>query len=191
MENLPLMLFRRHKSSCSKGYPKEFRIYRDDSRKGVKQDCSCSIYAEGTLIKDGRKNYLRPKSTGKVEWNEASVVAADWVSWGGTIPPVASEPSPQYELRTLVDAIEQFYSTQRQNGFEDRISQYRHLLDLRLIPFAAAKHIEFIQQMDNAEIWGQFRQTWKNENPYKNRTPPDDAKKLVVPLGRNHCCPRR
>ncbi len=115
-------------------------------------------------------------------WEEATAVASNWAKWGGITPPIAIKFEPKYELRTIAEAIEQFNSTQKSNGCDsDRLVQYGHLLDLRLIPFAASKRIEFIQQMDNAEIWGQFRQTWKNENPHKNRTPkPEEANKVVL-----------
>jgi|ERR1035437_52875 hypothetical protein len=71
-----LKLFRRHENSCSgdgktidpvngrsKPYEKEFRIYEEDTirrkRRPVVADCSCTIYAEGTLYKKGVKMYLR------------------------------------------------------------------------------------------------------------------------------------
>src|SRR6266478_203245 len=48
-----------------------------------------------------------------------------------------------------------------------RISQ---LLVLRLIPFVESqKTLNFIQDMDNPDIWIDFKATWKNENPFRNR----------------------
>jgi len=89
-----LKLFRRHESSCSgdrktidsangrsKPYEKEFRIYEEDTikrkRRPAVTDCSCTIYAEGTLYKKGVKVYLRPKSTGTRTWEDAKKVRGE------------------------------------------------------------------------------------------------------------------
>jgi hypothetical protein len=60
---------------AGKPHAKDFRIYREDTikRKGkpTVHDCACSIYAEGTLYPKGVKTYLRPKNTGRRDWDEA------------------------------------------------------------------------------------------------------------------------
>ncbi|MGA2134915.1 MAG: hypothetical protein ABSH50_21735 [Bryobacteraceae bacterium] len=53
MPPVNLKLFRRHTSSCTGTYPKDFRIYEEDTIKRKRRravvDCSCTIYTEGTL----------------------------------------------------------------------------------------------------------------------------------------------
>lgn len=184
-----LKLFRRHESSCSgdgktidpvngrsKPYEKEFRIYEEDTikrkRRPVVADCSCTIYAEGTLQKKGVKMYLRPKSTGSRTWENAKKVREKWIEWGGTEPPV-EQVNPADELVTIPNAVGRFLTTKKnQPGVgEERLADVRHLVELRLIPFAESKRITFIQEMDNADIWANFRDSWKNLNPLHNRKP--------------------
>ena len=66
--------------------------------------------------------------------------------------------------------------------------QLEHLLELRLIPFAAAQRITVIQEMDGAEIWGQFRRSWKNENPHRNRPVANPESAAAIPLGKGTVC---
>lgn len=181
-----ISLFRRHEAACSEAHPKDLRVYEDDSLKNTgKAQCRCPIYAEGTLRKDGVSRYVRPTSTRTREWSKARKVVADWTTWGSTEPPVQVRQEPEYQLRSVEEAVEQYFATLEANGISDgRLQQLRQLLENRLIPYAASVPLKFIQQMDCAEAWGGFRLSWKNENPTKNRKPrPEDAGK-VVKLGR-------
>jgi integrase len=171
-----LKLFRRHESYCSEEYPKDFRIYEEDTikrkRRNAVVDCSCTIYAEGTLFNNGVKMYLRPKSTGTRTWEEARNVRKNWIEWGDTQPP-AEHVNPADELVTVPQAAARFLTTKKnQPGVGDeRLADVKRLVELRLVPFAESKRITFIQEMDNANVWADFRNSWKNLNPLHNRKP--------------------
>jgi integrase len=204
MGHASLKLFRRHENTCTgdgksidrstgrlKPYPKEFRIYEHDAikRKGRSAviDCSCAIYAEGTLRKNGVKAYLRPKSTGARTWEEAKKVTAKWIEWGGAEAPVPNVDAAD-ELVTVPQAVHEFIQLKRnQPGVgEERLSDVNRVVELRLIPFAASRRITFIQEMDNARIWGEFRNSWRNLNPLHNRKPSlGEDPKDDQPLGTN------
>ena len=176
MTPVSLKLFRRHEGSCTGEYQKDFRIYEEDTRKrrgrATVADCSCTIYAEGTLYKNSVKEYLRPKSTGTRSWEDARKVRENWIAWGGPEPPV-EHVNPADELVTVPAAVERFLTTKKNqpNVGNERLADVKRLVELRLIPFAESKRITFIQEMDNAQIWGDFRNSWKNLNPLHNRKP--------------------
>src|ERR1039457_3465625 len=104
MTQANLKLFRRHEASCTAKHPKDYRVYQWmlEKQKGRRAtvDCSCTIYAEGTLIRCGIKNYVRPKSTDKRTWVEAELVKQTWLKWGDTQPPADIKPTD--ETRELV-----------------------------------------------------------------------------------------
>jgi integrase len=170
-----LILFRRHDRACTEGYRKDARVFESDSLAATKKpQCKCPIYAEGTLRRDGNKKYIKQKNTGKNAWNEARRAIDNWIEWFGTEPPRGrpADSKPVYALVTVDQAIESFYMHCRGRADEcstARIDQYEQLLTLRFKPFAESKKIEFIQEMDNAKIWAEFRASWKNENPNRNR----------------------
>jgi len=171
-----LKLFRRHESSCTGAYSKDFRIYEEDTIKRKRReavvDCSCTIYTEGTLYNKNVKIYLRPKSTGTRTWEDARKVRENWIDWGGTEPPVA-HVNPVDELVAVPKAVQRFLTTKKnQPGVgPERLADVKRLVELRLIPFAESKRITFIQEMDNAGVWADFRDSWKNLNPLHNRKP--------------------
>lgn len=188
-----LKLFRRHESTCSgngrKPYQKEFRIYEGDTekRKGKPAvvDCSCSIYAEGTLYRKGVKVYLRPKNTGKRTWEEAKEIRERWLEWGGTEPP-AQYQNPADELVPVATAVSRFMAVKTNQGIGgERLRDIERLLELRLVPFAEAHGITFIQQMDNAQVWADFRDSWTNLNPLHNKKPKAGESIPSAPLGKN------
>src|ERR1035438_73442 len=172
MEAPRLKLFRRHSADCDHKppYPKEFRIYEADvqKRKGQKpvEDCNCVISAEGTLVKpDGRKEYLRPKATGQHTWTGAHQVADQWQQWGGTQSPVEEYTNPVEELVTMEAAANEFPGVKaNQKVSEDTVNSNESLVNDRLLPFAFNKGITHIQQMDNAQIWSDFRSSWTSHH---------------------------
>jgi integrase len=198
-----LKLFRRHESTCTGDgktidpatarpvpYEKEFRIYEEDTvkRKGRRAvvDCSCTIYAEGTLYRNGAKRYQRPKSTATRKWEDARKVRENWIAWGGTEPPV-EHTNRAAELVTVAKAVDEFLTVKsNQPGVgAERLADVKHVVQLRLIPFAESKRITFIQEMDYARIWGEFRSSWKNLNPLHNRKPRNAERLEDKPLKTN------
>jgi len=149
-------------------------------------DCSCTIYAEGTLNRNGVKKYLRPTSTATRTWKDARKIRDEWIEWGSTKPPV-NLVSGSGELVTVPNAVQEFLTVKRnQPGVgPERLADVGQLVELRLLPFAKLKGIVFIQEMDNARIWGEFRNSWKNLNPLHNRKLRPGEKILDRPLKQN------
>src|SRR5438876_866593 len=86
-----LKLFRRHDSNCA----------------GSDGNGNCTISAEGRLLKT--KLYVRPKSTGQREWDEARKVADQWGEWGGTTQPNVVVPVEAGPVRIpVVESIQRF-----------------------------------------------------------------------------------
>lgn len=103
--------------------------------------------------------------------------------------------SPEYQLKMIAEAVQHFLEVKgAQNTSTETLRQFRQLLERRLLPFAKSKTIRYIQQMDNAQIWGEFRSSWRNLNPLRNRRPksgqaveagpvaPNTARRLVEQL---------
>ena len=135
IRSLSLKVFRRHSSRCERHYQKEDRLYEYDSPKLTgRAQCSCTVYAEG-MLPDGR--YQRPRSTGAQTFDRARV---EIQAWAGLAAPPAGASNSGYQLCTVAQAIEEFLGTCRARGLSPgRMLQLEHLLELRLIPFAAAQ----------------------------------------------------
>ena len=168
-----LKLFRRHEASCTQEYAKDFRVYEwmTQKQKGKKAtaDCSCTIYAEGTLFRSGIKNYIRPKTTDKRTWDEAETVKANWLKWGDTQPPADVKPEDEAGTLVTVQAAVNAYLDKKQMQLESgelqkqRYDDVERFLQHRLIPFATiTKRFQFLGEMDNETVWTDFRKSWKN-----------------------------
>jgi integrase len=169
-----LKLFRRHEASCTQEYGKEFRVYQWmlEKQKGKKAtaDCSCTIYAEGTLVKNSARNYIRPKSTDKRVWSEAETVKANWLKWGDTRPPAdavpdGAEAGTLVTIQAAVNAFRSMKENQIASGAikKDRFNDVERFLDGRLVPFATITHrYRYINEMDNDTVWANFAKSWKN-----------------------------
>ena len=171
---MALKLFRRHSAQCENKYKKDFRIYEHDSERATKRkQCSCMISAEGTTTKG---NWLNQKSTKLNDWKQARVVADAWEAdadreAGALVPVVEVEKIESMPVRA---AIEDFTALKKKNGTDaPRMAQYRAVLDTRLLEFTAKRGIVYIEEMDNAQIWSDFRLSWKNKNPFHNRKMPE------------------
>jgi len=180
-------MFRRHEAGCAHGYPKDLRVCESDSAKTTgRRQCGCSIYAEGTLRHGTGKRYLRPKSTGERDWNEARKVVAEWEQSGEPSLPLPAPAEPAYQLETVAEAVRHFLEAkQGQNTSPENLGQFRQLLELRLIPFANSKGIRYIQQMDSAQVWSEFRNSWRNLNPLRNKRPQPDQAVEALPVSPN------
>lgn len=177
-----LKLFRRHEKTCIQGHEKEFRVYQWmlEKQKGKKAtvDCSCTIYAEGTLVNGGSKNYIRPHSTDKRLWDEAETVRANWLKWGDTKPPAVAEPEDEAGTLVTVQAAVKAFLVVKDNQLDGgTIKKPRHddvkrFLNHRLIPYATiTKRFQFIGEMDNETVWAEFRKSWKNRRHHTLNDP--------------------
>jgi integrase len=159
-----LTLFRRHERKCKCGYPKELRLFEYDSTKATgKRQCTCPVSAEGTIRLTGQ--FLKSKATGVREFADAHQVAAMWQEWGGTEPPAKVV---QADAQQLEEAIERFLTKKRGENISD-VTQHVQLLQLRLMPFAQRRGLKWIYQLDSKSVIEDFRNSWRNENPLKNR----------------------
>ncbi len=155
-------------------------MYEHDSPKTThKAQCNCPIYAEGKL-ENG--TYVRPKGTGQRSWDLARNETAKWET--ADRPPAPAPPQEaEYNLVPVSDAVTAFYANIRENGAsKERMVSLEHLFTLRLVPFSKEHGIQYVQEMDNAQIWKTFRQSWRNLNPHKNRRPAPGQENLDKPL---------
>jgi hypothetical protein len=98
-----LNLYRRHRQECEAGHLLESRSGEFDERKKGWKRCACFIFASGTLGGKFKRRY-----TGKSEWTEAKIVAAQWEAqgrWGGEIPPTPPTPASAPRCVTIEQAI--------------------------------------------------------------------------------------
>jgi integrase len=167
-----LKLFRRHSTQCTQGYPKDLRITEADTLKATgRRQCSCTIVAQGTLPNG---NFLKHPSTGETSWTEAHKVGDLWWQWGDITPPadVVREirQAENSKSKLLSEALEDWI-TAKQVENPNGIAVHRHhkQLQCRMVAFAAVNGFEYVQQMDSAEPWQKFRESWSNENPLHNK----------------------
>ncbi|MBV8828908.1 MAG: hypothetical protein JO108_06725 [Acidobacteriaceae bacterium] len=113
--------------------------------------CTCAVYAEGKLPRGG---YQRPKSTAVTHFRAGAPNGpAQGCGTGRAVAKATSGIAAHRRRcgRGLHPGVPGTSVT------SERMLQFEHLLELRLIPFVATKRIEYIQEIYNAEIWGQFR----------------------------------
>lgn len=168
-----LKIFRRHEASCTAKHPKDFRVYQwmTEKQKGrtATADCACTVYAEGTLFRNGIKNYVRPRSTDKRTWSEAEAVKANWLKWGDTQPPADTKPEDEVGTLVTIQAAVNAYLGRKQTQLasgelkQQRYVDVERFLLRRLIPFGTVtKRFQYIQEMDNETVWQDFNKSWKN-----------------------------
>jgi hypothetical protein len=95
---MALNIYRRHGSNCPGGRPLHTMSYEaDENRRGWK-NCSCPIYASGTL-----QRVFKRKNTERRTWDEAKAVVSIWEtaeSWEANAP----APAPQEAARVAPEA---------------------------------------------------------------------------------------
>jgi integrase len=162
---MPLTLYRRHSKSCSKGYPQNRRIHFPGTKKQRADDCECPIAAEGKL---GPKVFLTNKAAGTNNWIEAQDTADQWEQWGQTTEPEgvnAENPSVRYAVESFMQSV----GTTGRNIEKTSASQYRLLLEQRLLPWCELKSYTLLREFDSLDVTTKFLESWCNLNPTKNR----------------------
>jgi integrase len=110
---LPLNLYRRHRQECEAGHPEELRSGEFEERKKGWKRCSCHIFASGTLAGKFKRRY-----TGRTDWLEARVVAAEWEAAGNwdsePAPPLPSPVSEEKPATTIEQAIRIFLAERKE-----------------------------------------------------------------------------
>jgi site-specific recombinase XerD len=164
MTVMPLTLYRRHVRDCAKNYPQNQRLFYPATKAQRSADCQCPINAEGKLGED----FLTNKSLRTGEWDEALDIANQWEEWGQTMAPTDTDD----ENRTVVYAVESFLQSVGPNGRnidESSLSQYKVLLEQRILPYCESKGYRLIREFDSLDVTTKFVESWRNLNPTKNR----------------------
>lgn len=169
-----LKLFRRHIKDCSKGYPKDLRIFEHDSLKATgKAQCSCTIVAQGSLANG---TFLKHQSTAENVWSKAKETVKLWCDWGGVTPPAelvaaVQQEQTNHQAKPIDDAVEAFLTKKENENLSSTIhDHHRQLLRGRFVPFCKNRYA-YIQQLDGPEAWAEFRESWINLNPLHNHRP--------------------
>lgn len=113
-------------------------------------------------------------------------MAAQWEQSGTRSFSAPALASPPYQLKTVDEAVQHFLEVKRaQNTSDETLRQFRQFLEKRLLPFSNSKATRYIQQLDNAQIWGEFRSSWRNLNPLRNRRPKPGQVIEALPIAPN------
>lgn len=163
---MSLTLYRRHTSKCSQGRSRHERSYESDElRRGFKK-CQCPIQFEGKIKGVG---FVR-KSTEKISWEEAKLLAGSWDAAGTQPvpvpePPPASEPGPagpkKDEPVTIGRAAAEFLADiEARQMDESTRRKYRTMLK-QLRAYADELGFRYLNQFSVEELT-KFRATWKD-----------------------------
>jgi integrase len=176
---MPLVIYRRHTKSCTKGYPQNHRIFPPRTAADRRADCHCPIVASGTLRLEQRR--IKHLSFDSNAWDAALATAALWERWGAITNP---NPAAANATITLADAAHRFLVLKGPHGENIGrfgIRKYRIMLEQRIAPWCAEHGITFITGFDDPTTVTVCFLSFKNLNPHRNkRGQPQPA--LPVPL---------
>ena len=180
MAHHSLTLYRRHTSTCAHRFKKDHRVHERD-----RKQCGCPIQAQGIL---GSGIKVRNASTGTNSFSEAHQIANLWEEWGSSEPPAdvlrqRVRDAEASKATTVQDAVESFLTKKRNERKDADLTQSQQLLTLRLLPWCEAKGFKWIQELDSKGTIAEFRHSWKNENPTKNRKLAEGEAIPSIPLG--------
>jgi integrase len=154
---MPLNLYRRHQGKCEANRPLDSRSGEVDERKKGWKRCGCFIFASGNL-----SGTFKRKFTGRISWDEAKAVAAEWEkarSWDGEIPlPPAPLPEPAPSRATIERAVKVFLDELRESIAPATHKKYRLLLT-KFKEFSTARGYVMIDQWEPTDI-REFRTSW-------------------------------
>jgi integrase len=172
---MALKLYRRHRQSCLRRYPKENRIYPPQTKTDRAKDCDCTIHVEGSLPGG---DYLTNKATGANDWKLAQDIANKWTVWDATTPPVKIEPDDptiEYVVKSFMSSI----GPDGNNVEPSTIHKFGILLDHRMKSFIQQKGYTRIRQLDSMDVVTKLTESFRNLNPHHNKKGLADVK---VPL---------
>ena len=161
---MPLNLYRRHRQDCTAGHREDLCSSDLQERSKKWKRCDCQIFAAGTLAKQFRR-----RRTGRIDWDEAKAIAADWEAsgrWEGEEPaatvsaPVAtvSAPAEKPEGVTLARAIQDFLAEHERDSAVNTVRRYRRLIE-KLKSYCAEKGYVMLHQIGPVDL-REFRSTW-------------------------------
>lgn len=148
-------LYRRHRKECKAGHSVESRSGEFDERRKSWKKCACLIFISGTLA-----GVFRRKSTGKINWDEARAVAAEWEkagSWTGEFKePVPAAPVP--DGRITIDRAIQGFIAEYQGHAANTRKTYR-LQMAKLKAFSDSRGYIMLDQWGPVDV-REFRASW-------------------------------
>lgn len=152
-----LTLYRRHAKACVKGYPQAQRIFRPQTPKEAKADCTCPLVVDGSLANaPGR---IRGISTETNVWNDAEHIKTQWEAWGQFTDPhptVVGDP-------TIEEATGKFLEDAASKNLETATYQdFAQHFRLRLKPFCAAHRVSHVRFFENVRLVRDCIGSWRN-----------------------------
>ena len=167
---MALHLYRRHyrkTGKCLGGHPPDSRSYEPEELRRKRKKCLCPIYADGTL-----GEIFKRRNTGKLTWDEAKVVAAEWEAagrWDGTAeatglvaaptPPVVEPPKPTRPTATIESAFKSYLANRASREIADStMAKYKTLVK-QLGEFTAHRGYMMIDQIQITDM-DEFYTQW-------------------------------
>jgi integrase len=176
---MPLLVYRRHKKSCTKGYDQNYRVYLPRTAKDRRADCECPIVASGSLRRE--RSRIQHVSTETNQWDQAIATAERWEQWEAlTNPSAAEEPERAPTFDQAADRYLALKGPQGENIGSSALRKYQVMLRDRIKPFCRERGIEFITALDNAATVTECFLSFNNLNPNRNRR---GQPSTVRPLG--------
>lgn len=161
---MPLTAYRRHTTSCIKGYGQNTRIFFPSTNALRKLDCECPIAVEGKL----GNQLLTNRSTKKTTWEEALAIVDQWEEWGDTQCPEADQqenPTVEYAMKRFLTSI----GPTGRNIEESSQRQYKVLINQRLLPWCKSKQYTLLREFDSLDTTTKFTESWVNLNPTRGK----------------------
>jgi integrase len=161
---MALNLYRRHGSHCVGGRALHAMTYEADELRRTWKNCSCPIYASGTI--NGR---FKRKNTERTSWDEAKPVVRAWEdsgSWDGPVKfetpaaPVHDAPATSLERITIADAIAAFLAIREGSKIAPSTLRKYRTFCKQLRAFGDEKGYAMLDQFTAADV-DVFYATWK------------------------------
>jgi integrase len=156
-------MYRRHRQLCKGDHPHNSRSSEYDERKKAWRKCECPIFISGSL-----NGTFRRHNSGKWQWNDARVIAAQFetaASWITRISqPVPASPTHGPKHTTIPDAIKAFLGEREEVFAPNTYRKNRFVLN-SLQAFAANKGYVLLGQWQPIDIrdlrgsWGVAQST--------------------------------
>jgi hypothetical protein len=162
---MALIIYRRHVTSCTKGYEQNERTFPPRTSKEIKADCECPIVCSGTTPSQPKK--LRHLSLDTSNWDAARNVVKRLEDGRRTV-----DPDPQEKGVTVDQAIARYL---KKKGPSDEnvecatLRKHKVMLLDRIAPFCKDQAIQLISVFDDAAVVEECFLSFKNLNPNRNK----------------------
>jgi len=154
---MALNIYRRHGSHCPGGRVLHEMTYEADELRRSWKNCSCPIYASGTLA-----GHFKRKNTERTTWSDAKIVVGNWessASWGGSVesvdPPVAvaaPTPDPSTSRLSIADAARAYLSIREGARIAPATLRKYRTFTKQLSEYADRRGYVMLDQFTSADI---------------------------------------